>query len=68
MNKLVADAKWKQVEALIKKKWAELTDNDLEAVKADLSLLGAKVQERYGGDKEKLEEQVKELLGDLKIL
>lgn len=68
MNKLVADAKWKQVEALIKKKWAELTDNDLEAVKADLSLLGAKVQERYGGDKEKLEEQVKELLGSLKIL
>lgn len=62
MNKTVLEAKWKQVEGLIQKKWGKLTDDDLLAIKGDITLLGAKVQERYGLAKEEAQEQVEELL------
>ncbi len=67
MKKILADVKWKQTEALIKKKWDKLTEGDLDAIKGDIQLLGAKVEERYGTDKDKLAKEVKDLLAKIDL-
>lgn len=50
--------KWKQVKGKVKKNWAKLTDEDLEAIKGNKDILLGKIQERYGITKEEAKKQL----------
>ncbi len=56
---------WKQVRAVIKSRWAKLTDDDLKNLSAKKDMLVAKIEERYGVLKEDAERQVDEWLAKL---
>lgn len=52
------EGKWKQFSADIKHRWAELTDDDIAACKADRQKLIGKLQELYGMTDEEAEREV----------
>jgi uncharacterized protein YjbJ (UPF0337 family) len=58
MNKDVIEGKWKQLRGEVKKWWGQLTDDDLDTVAGNRDKLIGKLQERYGYDKEKAEEEI----------
>ena len=53
MNKDILEGKWKQVSGEIRKKWGELTDDDLDQAMGQKDILIGKLQERYGYTREK---------------
>lgn len=53
MNKDILEGKWKQLSGEIRKKWGELTDDDLDQAMGQKDILVGKLQERYGYTREK---------------
>jgi uncharacterized protein YjbJ (UPF0337 family) len=53
MNKDILEGKWKQLSGEIRKKWGELTDDDLDQAMGQKDILIGKLQERYGYTREK---------------
>lgn len=53
MNKDILEGKWKQLKGEIRKKWGELTDDDLDQAMGQKDILIGKLQERYGYTREK---------------
>lgn len=51
---------WKQDKGFIKKKWGQLTDDDLTIINGKRDQLVGRVQERYGIAKDEAERQVNE--------
>lgn len=64
MNKDTFEGKWKQVKGEAKKKWGELTDDDMDVIDGERQKLAGKVQERYGKSKEEAEEEVERFCKD----
>jgi uncharacterized protein YjbJ (UPF0337 family) len=58
MNKDVFAGKWKQVKGEAKEWWGELTDDDLTRVEGNFDKLVGVLQERYGYNRERAEEEV----------
>lgn len=58
MNNDEIKGKWKQLKGNVKKNWAKLTDDDLEAIKGEKDILIGKIQERYGITKEEAKKQI----------
>lgn len=53
MNDDIIKGQWKQLTGEIKKRWNQLTDDDLEAIGGERERLEGKLQERYGWEKER---------------
>lgn len=60
MNTDIIKGKWKQLKGDIKKKWGQLTDDDLDVAEGHTEYLAGKLQERYGWTKEQAEKELKE--------
>ncbi|MBH9358371.1 CsbD family protein [Pseudomonas aeruginosa] len=60
MNSDVIKGKWKQLTGKIKERWGDLTDDDLQAADGHAENLVGKLQERYGGSKERAEQEVRD--------
>ena len=60
MNWDEVKGKWGQLKGSAKKRWADLTDDDLLAVEGERDKLVGKIQERYGTTKEEAERQIDE--------
>ncbi|MBN2292132.1 MAG: CsbD family protein [Pirellulales bacterium] len=58
--------KWKQITGEAKKKWGELTDDDLMQINGDREILAGKIQEKYGIAKEDAHQQIEEWVAKLK--
>ncbi|MFE7063787.1 CsbD family protein [Sutcliffiella sp. NPDC057660] len=58
MNQATMKGKWNQMKGEAKKKWGNLTDDDLQQVEGDHDKLVGKIQERYGKSKEEAEREV----------
>lgn len=52
LNEDTVKGKWKEVKGGVQKMWGELTDDDLEQAKGDLTSLSGIIQQRYGESKE----------------
>ena len=52
MNQDQLKGKWNQVKGEIKKKWSDITDDDLLHAEGNLDKLVGKIQERTGEQKE----------------
>lgn len=62
MNKEQLKGQWSQLKGEVKKKWGQLTDDDLTEVQGDYDKLVGKIQERYGDS----EESVRQWVDDMK--
>ncbi len=58
MNSTTMKGKWNQMKGDAKKKWGNLTDDDLQQIEGDRDKLVGKIQERYGKSKEEAEREV----------
>ncbi|QQD19174.1 CsbD family protein [Spongiibacter nanhainus] len=61
MNRDIAEGKWRQFKGQIKEKWANITDDDLEAAEGSSERLIGKLQERQGLAKDEAKAQLDEL-------
>jgi uncharacterized protein YjbJ (UPF0337 family) len=59
------EGKWKHLIGRAKERWAELTDEELDAIAGRHDQLVEKLQEKYSYSKEKAEEEVEQWLNDL---
>ncbi|SMP70672.1 CsbD family protein [Anoxynatronum buryatiense] len=60
MNESVLKGKWNQMMGSVKKRWGEITDDDLDMIEGDAQKLVGIIQEKYGKSKEEAEEEVRE--------
>lgn len=59
MNEDIFEGKWQQMKGKVKEKWGKLTDNDLTRINGARDQLLGSLQEAYGWQKERAEEEVK---------
>jgi uncharacterized protein YjbJ (UPF0337 family) len=55
---------WNQLKGDVKKKWAQLTDDDLRWTNGNVDQLVGKIQNRTGEQREQIEKYLDSLLGD----
>ena len=60
MNKDIIAGKWTQLKGQVKAKWGDLTDDDLQVADGNATWLAGKLQERYGWDRDRAEQEVRE--------
>ena len=58
MNWDRVEGNWKQFTGKVKEQWGKLTDDDLTAIAGKRDQLAGKLQERYGYEKQKAEEEL----------
>ncbi len=61
MNKLEIKGNWNQIKGGLKKKYADLTDDDLTYVEGQEDQLLGKLQEKTGKSKEELTKEINSL-------
>lgn len=59
MNEDIFSGKWHQFKGKVKEKWGKLTDNDLTKINGKREQLLGALEERYGWQKQKAEEELK---------
>ncbi len=62
INKDVILGKWKEISGEAQKKWGEITENDLEKVKGNMTSLVGLVEQKLGISKEEAQKKVEDLL------
>lgn len=60
MNKDIIAGKWNQVKGQARTKWGELTDDDLDVREGNAEYLAGKLQERYGWQRDRAEQEVRD--------
>lgn len=65
MNAEIFQGKLKEISGELRKKWGELTDDEIERTKGNSQALAGLVQQKYGMKKEEAEREVKTVFGDL---
>ena len=56
------EGNWKEVKGKVKEKWGDLTDDDLDQAAGKRDQLIAKVQARYGYERDRAERELDELV------
>jgi uncharacterized protein YjbJ (UPF0337 family) len=67
MNWDQLEGQWKDLKGQIKGKWAKLTDDDYQAIAGKKDRLVGKLQERYGIEKEKAEDELNGFLNRINL-
>jgi uncharacterized protein YjbJ (UPF0337 family) len=62
MNWDQVEGKWKEFRGSVREKWGKLTDDDLDMIAGKRDQLVGKLQQRYGYEKEKAEDQIDQFL------
>jgi uncharacterized protein YjbJ (UPF0337 family) len=52
------EGNWKQFKGQAKQKWGKLTDDDLDTINGKREELAGRLQERYGYEKDRAEQEV----------
>jgi uncharacterized protein YjbJ (UPF0337 family) len=60
MNKDIIGGKWTQLKGQMKAKWGDLTDDDFDVAEGNAQYLSGKLQERYGWDRDRAEQEVRD--------
>lgn len=48
MDRNIVDGKWKEFKGIIREKWGELTEDEVEQTHGNLDQLAGKLQKKYG--------------------
>ncbi|MFP4376002.1 MAG: CsbD family protein [Spirochaetales bacterium] len=67
MNKDVLKGKWKQASGEAKRKWGQLTDDDLTRIDGDADKLAGALQERYGYERDDARSKVDQWLDSVNL-
>ena len=62
MNKDILQGKRRELKGLLKERWGELTDDDLDRIEGQAERLIGLLQQRYGYAKEKAEQEYKRVM------
>lgn len=65
MNKDIFEGKFKEISGEIKKKWGELTDDEIRRTKGNAQALAGILQQKFGKSKEDSERDVSDMLNTL---
>ncbi|NDK10243.1 CsbD family protein [Candidatus Gracilibacteria bacterium] len=65
MNWDIVEGKWEQAKGHIRKKFNELTDDEIDEAKADGQILSGKLQEKYGWTKEEADDKVNDIQDEI---
>lgn len=57
----ILEGNWNQMKGKVKEKWGKLTDDDLTQINGKKDVLIGRLQERYGYDKKRAEDELKKL-------
>lgn len=60
MNKDVIAGKWNQLKGKAQAKWGDLTDDDFDVAEGNTEYLSGKLQERYGWDRARAEQEIRD--------
>lgn len=58
VNKDIFEGKWDQVKGNVQKNWGKLTDDDMDVIKGNTTILAGKIQEKYGITKDEAEKEI----------
>lgn len=61
MNREQLKGNWNQIKGEVKKKWGQLTDDDLTESQGDYDKLVGRIQERTGDSREQVEKWIDDL-------
>lgn len=64
MNWDIIEGKWDQAKGAIKKKWGELTDDEITQMNGERDRIAGKLQEKYGWTREQAERELTDLFKD----
>ena len=64
MNWDIVQGKWQQFKGLVKEKWGDLTDDDIDQIDGNRDKLSGKLQEKYGWAKEDAERNIDDFVRD----
>lgn len=53
--------RWNQIKGKIKQQWGKLTDDEISQSQGNLDMLVGKIQEKYGGTREEIRQQLDRL-------
>lgn len=59
MNKEQFEGEWKELKGKVKEKWGKFTDDDITQLNGKYDQFLGKLQQRYGYNKEKAEEEIR---------
>ena len=62
INKEILLGKWKEIAGEIQTKWGDISENELQKVKGNLTTLVGLFQQKFGISKEEAEQKVEELM------
>ncbi|CAN5642050.1 CsbD family protein [soil metagenome] len=65
LNENILEGKWKMVKGQIRKAWGNLTEDEVEQTKGDVTKIAGLVQQRYGENQESIREKINSFLTDL---
>lgn len=54
------EGNWKQFKGMVKEKWGELTDDEIDQIAGKRDILIGKIQEKYGLAEDEAEKRIKE--------
>ena len=60
MNKDIIAGKWDQLKGKAQAKWGDLTDDDFDVAEGNAEYLSGKLQERYGWNRERADQEVRD--------
>lgn len=66
MNTDTLKGQWKQFKGKVKEKWGKLTDDDLTTIAGKRDQLSGIIQQRYGYEKEKVQDELDSFIQGLK--
>ena len=64
MNRDTLKGQWMQLKGKIRQQWGKLTDDEIDQMQGNTEMLIGKLQERYGYEREKAEQEVDRWLDD----
>lgn len=62
MNEDIFQGKWKQFKGQVKQQWGKLTDDDLDRISGKRDEIVGLIQERYGWDRRRSEQELNTFL------
>ncbi len=65
MNKDIFEGKFKEISGEIKKKWGELTDDEIRKSKGNAESLAGIIQHKFGLEKDEVTRNVSEFMRDM---
>ncbi len=60
MNKDIIAGKWTQLKGQAQARWGDLTDDDFSVAEGNAEYLAGKLQERYGWERDRAQQEVRD--------